>query len=160
MTLELVLISVRTHASRLIHCCGIYKTRHLSRDATQFAMALSPSLPADRENQTFVTVQALSVGGLSLPHMNIFQDSIDAPLTQRYDIPFIASLITHPTRGKALFDLGLRKVSTGLYLNANSDSIRFLARRWVPSQGPTLRGRLLSCVVQGRHCGHIEEGWY
>lgn len=86
-------------------------------------MSLPSSLPADRENQTFVTVQALSVGGLSVPHMNIFQDSIQAPRTQRYDVPFIASLITHPTRGKALFDLGLRKVRAALFLYNSPESI-------------------------------------
>lgn len=71
-----------------------------------------PSLPADAEGQTFVTVQALHVGGLWLPYREVFQDSLHEPFTVGSDIPFIAFLITHPAHGRILFDLGLRRVSS------------------------------------------------
>ena len=75
-----------------------------------YTSIMAPPLPLDRETQTYVTIQALSLGRVSLPYNWIFQDSLHAPDEERSDLPFIGALITHPTRGKALYDLGVRKV--------------------------------------------------
>lgn len=80
-------------------------------------VVMSASLPADAENQTYVTVHALLAGGLWLPQREVFQDSIDKSAELGSELPFIAFLVTHPTYGRVLFDLGMRKVSrTGLPL--------------------------------------------
>ncbi|EKM53980.1 uncharacterized protein PHACADRAFT_122640 [Phanerochaete carnosa HHB-10118-sp] len=71
--------------------------------------ATSTPLPPDTENQTYLTVHALLAGGLWLPYREVFQDSLHEPPEVGSDIPFIAFLITHPTHGRALFDLGMRK---------------------------------------------------
>lgn len=73
-------------------------------------------LPQDADNQTYVTVHALLAGGLWLPYKEVFQDSIDEPPEVGSEIPFIAFLITHPTFGRLLFDLGMRKVRPCLVL--------------------------------------------
>ncbi|EKM53993.1 uncharacterized protein PHACADRAFT_257539 [Phanerochaete carnosa HHB-10118-sp] len=51
-------------------------------------------IPPDMANQTYLTVHALLAGVGS-------------------EIPFIAFLITHPTHGRTLFDLGMRKHAKG-----------------------------------------------
>ena len=71
---------------------------------------MSTSLPSDSESQTYVTVHALPAGGLWLPHREVFQDCFDQTSEIGSEIPFIAFLVTHPTHGRALFDLGMRKV--------------------------------------------------
>lgn len=76
-------------------------------------MASTPTpLPPDTTDQTYVTVNALLAGGLWLPYKNVFQDSVDLPLDVGSELPFIAFLVTHPTYGRTLFDLGMRKVSS------------------------------------------------
>lgn len=70
----------------------------------------TPQLPEDVEGQIYVKVQAFAVGGASLPHRNMFQDKIDAPLSERSDVPAFSFLISHPSRGRALFDMGIQKV--------------------------------------------------
>ncbi|KIP01907.1 hypothetical protein PHLGIDRAFT_79929 [Phlebiopsis gigantea 11061_1 CR5-6] len=71
----------------------------------------TPSLPSDTEDQVYVTVHAFTVGGLWFPAREVFQDSLHEPETVGSNIPFIAFLVTHPTKGRALFDLGLRKAT-------------------------------------------------
>ena len=87
--------------------------------ASLFTMT-SPSraLPADIENQTHVTVHALLVGGFFLPSRLVFQDCVDEPEDVGCEVPFIAFMITHPTFGRTLFDLGMRKVSLGRAVRA------------------------------------------
>ena len=72
-----------------------------------------PSLPADGTDQVFVSVKALKVGTMQLPDSWVFQDARDANVSfdVRFTIPDYAFLIEHPTKGKAMFDLGMQKVS-------------------------------------------------
>ena len=72
--------------------------------------AASPPLPPDKADQAYVTVHALLAGGLWLPHKDVFQDSVNEPSEVGSEIPFIAFMVTHPTHGRSLFDLGMRKV--------------------------------------------------
>lgn len=58
-----------------------------------------------------MTVHALLVGGFWLPDKFVFQDCFDGPADVGGEVPDFAFMITHPTYGRALFDLGLRKVS-------------------------------------------------
>lgn len=69
-------------------------------------------LPKDREDQVFVSVKSIVVGSVYLPFSEIFDDCIGAPKIQGNRVPVICFLITHPTKGHALFDLGIRKVSS------------------------------------------------
>ena len=80
----------------------------------------SSPLPPDAPDQTYVTVHALSAGGLWFPHKATFQDSIDEPLNVGEEIPFIAFLITHPEHGRMMFDLGMRKVRGSLCRRGSS----------------------------------------
>lgn len=81
-------------------------------------------LPADAENQTHVTVHALLAGTFWIPYNLVFQDCIHEPIEVGCQVPFNAFMITHPTYGRALFDLGLRKVSTTkALLTAQFDSV-------------------------------------
>ena len=75
---------------------------------------MASALPADEPNQVYVSVKAMNVGRLWLPDASVFQDCKDlgTPDSQGVWVPDFSFLITHPTKGKALFDLGLRKVST------------------------------------------------
>lgn len=75
--------------------------------------AASPPLPPDRANQAYVIVHALLAGGLWLPYKDVFQDSVNEPSEVGSEIPFIAFMITHPTHGRSLFDLGMRKHAKG-----------------------------------------------
>ena len=54
----------------------------------------------------------MKVGTASLPDNWMYKDAQDAkvPDEVRTTIPCFSFLIEHPTRGKALFDLGMRKV--------------------------------------------------
>ena len=73
--------------------------------------ALSP-LPKDTPAQVYVTVKAITSGHIFLPHSRVFDDCVDAPMSQGSRVPDFAFAIEHPTRGLAMFDLGLRKVRT------------------------------------------------
>lgn len=78
------------------------------------AMATSPTpvpLSVDTENQIYVTVHALLAGELWLPYNMVYQDSVHEPREIGCQVPDFAFMITHPTHGRALFDLGMRKVS-------------------------------------------------
>jgi hypothetical protein len=74
------------------------------------ASTQNPPLPPDADGQAHVTVHAILAGGLWLPYKEVFQDSLNEPTEVGSEIPFIAFLISHPTYGRTLFDLGLRKV--------------------------------------------------
>jgi hypothetical protein len=67
-------------------------------------------IPPDIENQVYVSVKPIVAGTLFLPHKEIFQDAVDLPSSEGLRTPVICSLISHPTMGDALFDLGIRKV--------------------------------------------------
>lgn len=71
-----------------------------------------PPLPADRTNQTYVTVKALCVGRVYLENRFVFEDSMDEPESAGLQLPVFSFLISHPTKGHAMFDLGIRKVCT------------------------------------------------
>lgn len=79
------------------------------------AMA-TPPLPADRPNQTYVTVKAFCAGKAHLPHSLVFEDCEGEPDSVGVQIPVLCFLISHPTKGHALFDLGIRKVRTHPWL--------------------------------------------
>ena len=68
------------------------------------------SFPSDANNQAYVSVHALLVGGLWLPYREVFQDCLHEPASVGSNIPFFAFMLVHPTKGRALFDLGIRKV--------------------------------------------------
>jgi hypothetical protein len=68
------------------------------------------ALPAESPSQAFVTVKALLSCFLHLPYNLVFQDSIDLPDSDASYAPVFSFLITHPTHGHTLFDLGVRKV--------------------------------------------------
>lgn len=74
----------------------------------------SAALPRDRVDQVYVSMKAMKVGTMTLAERWVFQDASDAniPDSVRITIPDYAFLIEHPTKGKAMFDLGMRKVST------------------------------------------------
>ena len=69
------------------------------------------ALPADTQRQTYVTVKPIIAGSLFLPFRDVFEDRLDAPTSTGSRVPVICFLISHPTKGYALFDLGIRKVS-------------------------------------------------
>ncbi|KAI0344766.1 Metallo-hydrolase/oxidoreductase [Trametopsis cervina] len=73
----------------------------------------SSALPADLENQTYVTVKAIVGGKVWLPIRLALQDSRDEPDDIGAQVPVFSFLIEHPTRGKTLFDLGIRKNGEG-----------------------------------------------
>lgn len=68
------------------------------------------TLPADSVNQVYVTVKPIVAGDLHIPMNIVFEDSHDEPDSNSVPIPAFSFLITHPTRGHLLFDLGVRKV--------------------------------------------------
>ncbi|KAI0694341.1 beta-lactamase-like protein [Cytidiella melzeri] len=72
-----------------------------------------PPLPNDSENQSFVTVKALLTCFIHLPFNLVFQDSVNYPDSTGSYVPVFNFLIAHPTRGLALFDLGVRKHAEG-----------------------------------------------
>ena len=72
---------------------------------------MTASFPRDSEQQTYVSVKALVAGHVWLTDKRMFLDAIDAPEGQGHWLPAFSFLITHPTKGNALFDLGVRKVS-------------------------------------------------
>ena len=82
---------------------------------TMAAADATHALPGDSKGQVYVTVHAFVVGGLWFPVREVFQDSLHEPETVGSNIPFIAFMVTHPTKGRALFDLGLRKASSRLF---------------------------------------------
>lgn len=108
-------------------------------------LATPTSLPKDRENQTHVTVHALLVGGFWLPDKFVFQDCFNGPADVGGEVPDFAFMITHPTYGRALFDLGLRKVSiVGAYSHTLSPDLKPLttARQGTPSCHKCRGGKL------------------
>ena len=74
-----------------------------------------PRFPADRDDQTYVTVRAAVAGHVWLHDSRAYFDATDEPEDQGNWVPAFSFLIAHPTRGKTLFDLGVRKVSTMRY---------------------------------------------
>ena len=72
------------------------------------------NLPQDRANQAFISVKAIQAGDVYLPDAYVYSDCQGAPLTQGTHAPDFAFLLVHPTKGKLMFDIGLRKVSMHL----------------------------------------------
>ncbi|KAE9407552.1 Metallo-hydrolase/oxidoreductase [Gymnopus androsaceus JB14] len=60
-----------------------------------------------------VLVYAISGGNFYLPHRDVFQDAHINDIETGDIVPTFSFLIEHPTRGKYLFDLGLRKHGEG-----------------------------------------------
>lgn len=72
---------------------------------------MTPSrIPTDVDGQVYVSVKPIVAGTLFLPHREVFQDSVDQPGSAGMRVPVICFLISHPTKGNAIFDLGIRKV--------------------------------------------------
>ncbi|KAI0694342.1 beta-lactamase-like protein, partial [Cytidiella melzeri] len=71
------------------------------------------SLPRDADNQNYVTVKPIIAGKITLPMNLAFQDSHAEPASNAIEAPVFSFLITHPSRGHALFDLGIRKRGEG-----------------------------------------------
>lgn len=69
-----------------------------------------PPLPADLDHQAYVVVRPIIAGSLHIPLNIVFEDSLDEPDSNSVHIPTFSFLITHPTHGHMLFDLGVRKV--------------------------------------------------
>lgn len=69
-----------------------------------------PKLPADRPNQTYVTVKAIVAGHVWLRDSLTFDDAHDSLEDQGSWVPAFSFWISHPAKGQALFDLGVRKV--------------------------------------------------
>ena len=69
-----------------------------------------PTFPADRPSQTYVTVKAVVAGHAWLRDSLTFHDAADTPETQGNWVPAFSFLISHPSKGNALFDLGIRRV--------------------------------------------------
>ena len=70
-----------------------------------------PPFPSDAPDQIYVSVKVINTGYLYLPYLEVFQDSIDLPNSEGSTVPVFTFLVEHPTRGRTLFDLGLKKVS-------------------------------------------------
>ena len=68
------------------------------------------SFPQDTASQTFVSVKAIAAGHLFLPFCRVFEDCGHLPPVEGALIPSFAFLITHPTYGMSMYDLGLKKV--------------------------------------------------
>lgn len=77
--------------------------------STQSQPALS-SFPADTQDQVYVKLSAIETGRFFLPDKEVFADSEDEDDKVGTVVPSFAFLVDHPTHGKLLFDLGLRKV--------------------------------------------------
>lgn len=73
-----------------------------------------PNFPADKPNQTYVSVKAVVGGHVWLRDSLTFLDAADTDDSQGAWVPAFSFLITHPTKGKVLFDLGVRKVCIGI----------------------------------------------
>lgn len=71
---------------------------------------ITSSLPKDSATQTFVSVKAIAAGHIFLPLCRIFEDCTNTPPAEGALVPSFAFLITHPTQGMSMFDLGLKKV--------------------------------------------------
>ncbi|KAH7922806.1 Metallo-hydrolase/oxidoreductase [Leucogyrophana mollusca] len=75
------------------------------------------SLPQDSTSQTFLSVSVIRAGEFFIPDEEVFDDSIstdrNSPNKAGSKVPSFAFLLEHPTYGKLLFDLGLRKHGAG-----------------------------------------------
>lgn len=81
----------------------------------------SIAFPPDAENQTYARVFPINTGSLWLTDRQMFADSEDSKdTTAGCEVPVFVFLVDNPTLGKALFDLGLRKVSGGPQLASMS----------------------------------------
>ena len=71
----------------------------------------SANLPAELGDQKYVSVKPIIAGTISIPLNFILQDWKDFPDQNAVRVPCYAFLVTHPTKGHVLYDLGVRKVS-------------------------------------------------
>ncbi|KAH7878129.1 uncharacterized protein C8R40DRAFT_1091258 [Lentinula edodes] len=71
------------------------------------------TLPSAHYSQVCVNVSVLIPGHLYLPHKEVFQDALENGAETGSTVPTFSFLLEHPTRGKYLFDLGLRKHAKG-----------------------------------------------
>ncbi|KAF9245701.1 beta-lactamase-like protein [Melanogaster broomeanus] len=71
------------------------------------------AFPAERVGQTYVSVSAIAAGYLCLDNTDLFEDARINCTPGGIRSPSFAFLIQHPTQGKLIFDLGLRKQGQG-----------------------------------------------
>ncbi|KAJ3916175.1 hypothetical protein F5877DRAFT_47122 [Lentinula edodes] len=71
------------------------------------------TLPSAHYSRVCVNVSVLIPGHLYLPHKEVFQDALENGAETGSTVPTFSFLLEHPTRGKYLFDLGLRKHAKG-----------------------------------------------
>ncbi|KIJ66391.1 hypothetical protein HYDPIDRAFT_26743 [Hydnomerulius pinastri MD-312] len=71
------------------------------------------TLPDERVHQAHVSVSAIAAGYLVLPSVEVFEDARINNAPGGIRVPTFAFLVQHPTHGKLLFDLGLRKQGKG-----------------------------------------------
>ncbi len=120
----------------------------------------TPQFPPDAGQQTYLAVQAIVAGRLYLRDKRVFQDSIHLPDSSGFRAPDFCFLITHPTKGRILFDLGIRKVRTFKPLVC----VGFLKQRILEWEristccGQTARN--LRTGMRRRRSRHLEEGRY
>ena len=73
--------------------------------------ARNAPLPRDGVNQAYISVKTICAGEMFLPDEWLYRDCKDVPWDQGATVPDFSFLLTHPTKGKAMFDLGIRKVT-------------------------------------------------
>ena len=89
-------------------------------------MTATSSFPPDLPSQTYLSIKALVAGHVWLQDGRVFLDSKEKPADVGSWVPAFSFLIVHPTKGKALFDLGVRKASLSQLITViKSYSCRF-----------------------------------
>lgn len=69
------------------------------------ASVMPNPLPTDAQNKMYVRVHTLLAGEFWAPDRVVFEDCVQDR------VPDFTFMITYPTHGRTLFDLGLRKVN-------------------------------------------------
>ncbi|KIL01049.1 hypothetical protein PAXRUDRAFT_821062 [Paxillus rubicundulus Ve08.2h10] len=82
------------------------------------------ALPSERVDQTYVSVAAMAAGHFFLPDAEVFEDARINSTPGGIRVPSFAFLIQHPTQGRLIFDLGLRKQGRG-YPPALKEGLEF-----------------------------------
>ena len=104
-------------------CCPLSVLYICSTGNTIWLAHRATMLPLDTDHQPYVTVRPIIGGSLELPYYLVYQDCIDHPRSNYRTVPSLCFLITHPTSGHILFDLGIRKVSLNTSSAISEDGI-------------------------------------